>query len=161
MEDRTGGRTVVPRRLRDRAKRPSLQVTDIKEHNNKYDATRIARRGRQVSVFTHYGRTDDLETNPNPGPKQCRYSIRDAEAEACYQSIYREKNVAEKGYKEVALASSKIGRKKPAAPVPATWIRRRWSESPRPTTPPREVSAAAGRDSGSWSATFTTKPRTP
>ncbi len=63
-------------------------------------------------VYTHYGRTDDLETNPDAGQKECRYFANTVEAEANYQSIFREKTSARKGYKEVALASSKIGSQK-------------------------------------------------
>ena len=61
-------------------------------------------------MFTHYGRTDDLETNPDAGQKECRYfEERNGKAESCYDSIYRQKTGASKGYKEVALAASKIG----------------------------------------------------
>src|SRR5262245_60477898 len=93
-----------------------LQVTDLKNNNNKYYAIELHRaevKGRQsFRVFTHYGRTDDLETNPDAGQKECRFFDNPAEAEANYQSIYREKTSAKKGYKEVSLASSKIGSQK-------------------------------------------------
>jgi poly [ADP-ribose] polymerase len=93
-----------------------LQVTDIKSNHNKYYAIELhqaTHSGRVVfRVFTHYGRTDDLETNPNAGQKENRFFGTQAEADACYQSIFREKTSAKKGYKEVALASSKIGSQK-------------------------------------------------
>lgn len=96
-----------------------LQVTDIKTNHNKYYAIELhsgekgAKSGwPRFRVFTHYGRTDDLEKNPDSGQKECRYFQTQPEAEAAYQSIYREKTNPRKGYKEVALASSKIGSQK-------------------------------------------------
>ncbi len=89
-----------------------LQVTDIKTNRNKYYAVELHVTDGSYRVFTHYGRTDDLETNPNAGAKESRFFDDEDEAEACYQNIYREKTSASKGYKEVALASSKIGSQK-------------------------------------------------
>jgi poly [ADP-ribose] polymerase len=63
-------------------------------------------------VFTHYGRTDDLESNPDSGQKENRYFDSLIEAQAGYQSIYNQKTSSTKGYKEVALASSNIGSQK-------------------------------------------------
>src|SRR5436309_15140495 len=82
-------------------KKAVLQVTDIKTNRNKYYAVELHAAAGRFRVFTHYGRTDDLETNPNAGAKECRYLDSAVEAEACYQSIYREKTSAKKGYKEV------------------------------------------------------------
>jgi poly [ADP-ribose] polymerase len=97
-------------------KKAVLQVTDIKSNHNKYYAIELhtaQAKGKAVfRVYTHYGRTDDLETNPDAGQKECRYFAGQGEAQACYDSIYREKTSARKGYKEVALASSKIGSQK-------------------------------------------------
>ena len=94
-------------------KKAVLQVTDIKTNRNKYYAIELhsakAEGKESYRVFTHYGRTDDLETNPDAGQKECRYFAAKWEAEGCYESIYRQKTGASKGYKEVALASSKIG----------------------------------------------------
>lgn len=93
-------------------KKAVLQVTDIKTNRNKYYAIELhstAGSSKQYRVFTHYGRTDDLETNPNAGAKEGRFFDDADEALACYESIYREKTSAKKGYKEVSLASSKIG----------------------------------------------------
>jgi poly [ADP-ribose] polymerase len=89
-----------------------LQVTDIKTNRNKYYAIELHSAAGGYRVFTHYGRTDDLETNPDAGQKECRYFSNLAEAEAEYKSIYKQKTSASKGYKEVALASSKIGSQK-------------------------------------------------
>ena len=90
-----------------------LQVTDIKSNHNKYYAIELHSAQQKSKtlyrVFTHYGRTDDLETNPDAGQKECRYFDNLAEARANYDSIFREKTSPKKGYKEVALASSKIG----------------------------------------------------
>src|SRR5947209_4768942 len=97
-------------------KKAVLQVTDIKTNRNKYYAIELhrAQAGGVTTfrVFTHYGRTDDLETNPDAGQKECRYFNNVYEADANYQSILREKTSAKKGYKEVSLASSKIGSQK-------------------------------------------------
>ncbi|MFN7974822.1 MAG: WGR domain-containing protein [Acidobacteriota bacterium] len=90
-----------------------LQVTDIKSNHNKYYAIELhvcEEKGRSFyRVFTHYGRTDDLETNPDAGQKESRYFDEAMMASAEYESIYRQKTSASKGYKEVSLASSKIG----------------------------------------------------
>jgi len=93
-----------------------LQVTDIKSNHNKYYAIELhtaTHNGKTTyRVFTHYGRTDDLETNPNAGQKECRFFDNPNEARANYDSIYREKTSPRKGYKEISLASSKIGSQK-------------------------------------------------
>ncbi len=93
-----------------------LQVTDIKTNRNKYYAVELHKgeeKGRDYfRVFTHYGRTDDLETNPDAGARESRYHDTLAPAQAQYQSIYNQKTSARKGYKELSLASSKIGSQK-------------------------------------------------
>src|SRR5690606_38051575 len=48
----------------------------------------------------------------NAGQKETRYLTSLPAAEAEYTSIYREKTSPRKGYKEIALASSKIGSQK-------------------------------------------------
>ncbi|MCA9685769.1 MAG: WGR domain-containing protein [Myxococcales bacterium] len=92
-----------------------LQKTDVKANNNKYYAIELhspATKQKSVfRVFTHYGRTDDLQSNPDAGAKECRYFTNVGAARSCYQSIHRQKTGAGKGYKEVSLASSKIGSK--------------------------------------------------
>jgi poly [ADP-ribose] polymerase len=94
------------------SKKAVLQVTDIKTNRNKYYAIELHVAGTQYRVFTHYGRTDDLEGNAEAGAKECRFFADAVEAMACYEQIYREKTSAKKGYKEVSLASSKIGSQK-------------------------------------------------
>jgi poly [ADP-ribose] polymerase len=96
------------------AEKAVLQVTDIKSNKNKYYAIELHTGDAQgfdyaYRVFTHYGRTDDLETNPHSGQKECRYFATLDEAMSGYQKIYKQKTSKSKGYKEVALASSKIG----------------------------------------------------
>src|SRR5262249_8302341 len=97
-------------------KKAVLQVTDIKTNRNKDYALQLhgaKAKGKQLyRVFSHYGRPDDLELNPDAGQKECRHFNSLPEAEAGYQSIYREKTSSRKGYKEVSLASSKIGSQK-------------------------------------------------
>ncbi len=97
------------------AKKAVLQVTDLKNNNNKYYAIELhtAKSGSmKFRVFTHYGRTDDLETNPDAGMKESRFFEDLDEAQHEYDKIYRAKTGPSKGYKEVALASSKIGSSK-------------------------------------------------
>jgi poly [ADP-ribose] polymerase len=97
----------------DIVKRAVLQVTDIKDNHNKYYALELHQgkhKGKKTfRVFTHYGRTDDLDTNPDAGRKECRFFGDLADAEGCYKMIYAEKTSSRKGYQEVHLASSKIG----------------------------------------------------
>jgi poly [ADP-ribose] polymerase 2/3/4 len=93
-------------------KKAVLQVTDIKTNRNKYYAVELHQAGGSFRVFTHYGRTDDLESNPDAGAKESRFFMDGGEAAACYEQIFREKTSPKKGYKEVSLASSKIGSQK-------------------------------------------------
>jgi poly [ADP-ribose] polymerase 2/3/4 len=93
-----------------------LQLTDIKSNHNKYYAIELhtgTLKGKAVCrVFTHYGRTDDLEFNSDAGRKECRFFASAAEAESLFDSIYREKTSPRKGYKELSLASARIGSSK-------------------------------------------------
>lgn len=92
------------------AQKAVLQVTDIKTNKNKYYAVELhSAGGGQFRVFTHYGRTDDLDTNPDSGQKECRYASSLADAQSIYQTIYNQKTSPRKGYQELALASSNIG----------------------------------------------------
>jgi poly [ADP-ribose] polymerase 2/3/4 len=94
------------------AKKAVLQVTDIKTNRNKYYAVELHSSKSKFRVYTHYGRTDDLDTNPAAGARESRYFDSLPEAQGMYDKIYKEKTSAAKGYKELALASSKIGSKK-------------------------------------------------
>lgn len=88
-----------------------LQLTDLVSNHNKYYAIEIHRAATGTfRVFTHYGRTDDLETNPDAGAKECRFFSSLSEAEGAYRSIASQKT--RKGYREVSLASSRIGSQK-------------------------------------------------
>ncbi len=93
-----------------------LQVTDIKTNRNKYYAVELHQaqeKGRDYfRIFTHYGRTDDLETNPEAGVRESRYHDSLAPAQSQYRSIYNQKTSPRKGYKEISLASSAIGSQK-------------------------------------------------
>ena len=91
------------------AKKAVLQVTDLVTNRNKYYAIEIHDAKGKYRVFTHYGRTDDLETNPKAGCRESRYCDSSSQAESVYADIYKEKTSKRKGYKEVDLASSKIG----------------------------------------------------
>ncbi len=93
-------------------KKAVLQVTDIKTNRNKYYAVELHSAKNKYRVYTHYGRTDDLDSNPDAGMRESRYCASLSEAEATYDKIYKQKTSATKGYKELSLASSKIGSKK-------------------------------------------------
>lgn len=93
-------------------KKAVLQVTDIKTNRNKYYAVELHSAKNKFRVYTHYGRTDDLDTNPNAGARESRYCSSIEEAQRLYEKIYSEKTSSRKGYKEVNLASSKIGSRK-------------------------------------------------
>lgn len=93
-------------------KKAVLQVTDIKTNRNKYYAIELHSAKKKFRVYTHYGRTDDLESNPNAGARESRYFDNLSEAERAYEKIFKEKTSAKKGYKELSLASSKIGSRK-------------------------------------------------
>ncbi len=93
----------------DVLKKAVLQVTDIKTNRNKYYCVELHSGGKKFRVYTHYGRTDDLDSNPDAGVKESRYFDSSAEADVAYAKIYKEKTSKTKGYREVSLASSKIG----------------------------------------------------
>ena len=90
-------------------KKAVLQVTDIKTNRNKYYAVELHAAKNKFRVYTHYGRTDDLDSNPNAGARESRYFDSLAGAQSTYDKIFKEKTSTKKGYKELALASSKIG----------------------------------------------------
>jgi len=98
------------------AQKAVLQVTDIKSNHNKYYAVELHQADENGAtlyrVFTHYGRTDDLDRNPESGQKECRYYDSLGDAQAGYQSIYNQKTAPRKGYKELSLAASNIGSQK-------------------------------------------------
>jgi poly [ADP-ribose] polymerase len=129
-----------------------LQVTDLKTNHNKYYALELHAASiagvETFRIFTHYGRTDDLETNPEAGQKECRYFDTRAQAESNYQSIYREKTSPRKGYKEVALASSRIGsqqaRGKSVGDVDDKTLARLKPETPEAAPPPRKHDLPGG-----------------
>jgi len=73
-------------------------------------------------LFTHYGRTDDLENDPNSGRKETRHYANLEQTEAGYESIIEEKT-GKKGYRKVDMASGNIGsdkaRARHAEPAPS------------------------------------------
>ena len=101
-------------------KKAVLQVTDIKSNHNKYYAIEMHRAEEKGAtyfrVYTHYGRTDDLDSNPSAGARESRYFGSLIDAQGQYEKIYREKTSTTKGYKELSLASSKMA----GAPTPRT-----------------------------------------
>lgn len=85
-----------------------LQVTDVAKNANKFYSLELQKNSAGgYRLFTHYGRTDDLNTKGNEaGTKECRYGGQH-QCEAEFESIKRSKE--KKGYKEVNLAKSKVG----------------------------------------------------
>lgn len=85
-----------------------LQVTDVKNNNNKFYSLELHKsKGGDHRLFSHYGRTDDLETKgDDAGTKECRYGDQWS-IEREYDKIVKSKQ--KKGYKEVHLAKSNIG----------------------------------------------------
>ncbi len=132
-------------------RRAVLQATDIKSNHNKYYALELhAARGATSSgfrLYTHYGRTDDLQTNPEAGQRECRYFDGLNEATAEYMAIYRQKTSAAKGYHEVSLASCKIGSEKArgqsAGEVDAATMARLKAPAKTPTAPRVSTLSAA------------------
>lgn len=96
----------------DILKKVVLQVTDIVTNRNKYYGIELHSYKNKFRIYTHYGRTDDLDSNPNAGIRESRYCNSLSEAESVYNKILSEKTSPRKGYKEINLASSKIGSKK-------------------------------------------------
>lgn len=65
-------------------------------------------------LYTHYGRTDDLESNKDAGKKETRHYKTMEEVEAGYAAIMDEKT-RKKGYHKVEMASANIGSEKARA----------------------------------------------
>ena len=65
--------------------------------------------GDYFRLFTHYGRLDDLTKNANAGKRECRHYSSQAECDAGFLTIYKQKTSKSKGYKPVNMAASKIG----------------------------------------------------
>eukprot|EP00761_Pharyngomonas_kirbyi_P014981 gb/GECH01015012.1/.p1 GENE.gb/GECH01015012.1/~~gb/GECH01015012.1/.p1 ORF type:complete len:539 (+),score=167.92 gb/GECH01015012.1/:1-1617(+) len=90
-----------------------LQYTDFKNNNNKYYALELhtAEEDDQeyFRLFSHYGRTGDLENNPEAGKKEVRHYDSLEDAKAGYDQIFNQKTAPSKGYKQINLASSNIG----------------------------------------------------
>lgn len=120
-------------------KKAVLQVTDIKTNRNKYYAIELHSNKNKYRVFTHYGRTDDLDSNPNAGARENRYCSSLSEAEALYTKIYNEKTSTRKGYKELSLASSKIGSHKSvgqsSGEIDAKTLKKLADKQPTPSAP--------------------------
>lgn len=106
------------------SRRDVLQFTDLKQNNNKYYGMEIhvGRDGakQRYRIFTHYGRTDDLERDPASGAKEVRHFPTVQEAQACYQLIYNEKTGPAKGYRPVHLHASNIGSEKARGSIAAS-----------------------------------------
>lgn len=74
----------------------------------------VLRAKKFFRLFTHYGRTDDLEKDPNSGRKETRHYANHDQMEAGYEAIIEEKT-GKKGYRKVEMASGNIGSEKARA----------------------------------------------
>jgi predicted DNA-binding WGR domain protein len=98
-------------------KQKMLHAMDFEQNNNKFYYMEIHQAPQEFDgnfkfrVFTHNGRTDELELKKNVGQRQCRYCFTEREAQLLYLSILKEKTSEEKGYKTIHLLSisNKIG----------------------------------------------------
>lgn len=104
----TAGSPIFPEKY-EIVKRAVLQRTDIKTNKNKYYNIELHTAGGEQRVFTHYGRTDDLDRDPSSGRKENRFFSDTAAAEKEYTRLFKQKTGKSKGYREVSLASVKIG----------------------------------------------------
>jgi poly [ADP-ribose] polymerase 2/3/4 len=86
-----------------------FQKADLGENNNKYYSIELHDGMSSFRVFTHYGRLDDLESNPDAGAKESRFFSSQHEAQREYDRIIKQKTGDRKGYKEISVAASKIG----------------------------------------------------
>jgi len=75
----------------DVVKKAVLQVTDIKTNRNKYYAIELHASKDKYRVYTHYGRTDDLDSNPEAGVRESRYCSSLGEAESLYKKYLARK----------------------------------------------------------------------
>ena len=85
-----------------------LQVTDVTKNNNKFYSLELHYNDKnEARLFSHYGRTDDLEKKgSDAGTKECRYGGK-TQIESEFDKIIKSKK--KKGYCEVNLAKSNIG----------------------------------------------------
>ncbi len=117
-----------------------LQVTDIKTNRNKYYAIELhtaqnKRAKIAYRVFTHYGRTDDLETNPDSGQKENRYFDSLGRGPSRLPIHLQPKDLrSTRDIKKSPSLPAKSVRKKPAAPAAETWIPKP-SKKSRPPKP--------------------------
>lgn len=93
--------------------------TDIKTNKNKFYSLElhVAKENEKqfVRLFTHYGRTDDLQSNPRAGSRECRYCDSMEQAESVYDMIVEDKTSDFKGYKKIEMATLKVGSEKAMA----------------------------------------------
>eukprot|EP01094_Clydonella_sp_ATCC50884_P018403 TRINITY_DN33_c0_g1_i1.p1 TRINITY_DN33_c0_g1~~TRINITY_DN33_c0_g1_i1.p1 ORF type:complete len:1290 (-),score=370.68 TRINITY_DN33_c0_g1_i1:92-3961(-) len=94
--------------------RDVLQLTDMGANSNKFYSLELHRgAGHSFRIYTHYGRTGDVESNPSAGRRETRFAEDEARARAAYNAIKAEKEA--KGYRVVQLLSSAIGSDKARA----------------------------------------------
>eukprot|EP00759_Apiculatamorpha_spiralis_P025663 PhF_6_TR29068/c0_g1_i1/m.42362 len=87
-----------------------LHCCELEQNKNKYYVMELHEvpRTQTYRILTHYGRTDDLVTNPNTGRREAReYSTLQA-AQASFGALLRQK-LHIKGYREVKVSMTRVG----------------------------------------------------
>ncbi len=142
-----------------------LQVTDLKNNNNKYYALELHRAeangATRFRLFTHYGRTDDLEKNPNAGQKECRCTDLAEAQRSTTTPFTARKPPRERATRSCRWPPPKSARTRPAAAAPAWWTTKRWPASSPPPANRHRRSAGSAPPCKAWSATSTTRRRAP
>jgi len=89
-----------------------LQWTDVVSNHNKYYAlefhTAFVGNKHFYRLYSHYGRTGDLQKNPKAGQREERHYKTREQAEAAYGFLLHEKTT-KKGYRKVDMASANVG----------------------------------------------------
>lgn len=93
--------------------------TDIKTNKNKFYSLELhtakMNEKQYFRLYTHYGRTDDLNISLKSGKRECRYCDSLEQAENIYGLIVEDKTSDFKGYKKVEMATLKVGSEKAMA----------------------------------------------
>eukprot|EP00760_Papus_ankaliazontas_P010234 PhM_4_TR14233/c1_g1_i1/m.12423/K10798/PARP; poly [ADP-ribose] polymerase len=95
-----------------------LHCCELEQNKNKFYVMELHMdpNGTTARILTHYGRTDDLVTNPARARREARcYSSR-AAAEAAFSNLHREK-IHVKGYRPVKVSKTFVGSYKLQAEV--------------------------------------------
>ena len=88
-----------------------LHNCHMAENKNKYYVMELVAAGGKHKIVTHYGRTDDLEADPNSGRREVRAFPDEGSATAYFSQLCTEKFMVKK-YRDVKLLTARVGTKK-------------------------------------------------